>query len=116
MVPNSESPLQIRQKPGNTRNLNGCNPANAVKSKETLALGNDSRWETTVRPGLHRHEAEGNQRGDDPFYCDLHEPAKEAPASVALFFHLAPNCNSEVVKKGRFCTRLKNSICAGNTK
>ena len=47
------------------------------------------RWEAPLLTGLYRYQAEGNQRSDDPFHCDLHEPAEEAPASFALSFQLA---------------------------
>ncbi len=75
-----------------------CRPGRSQETQETgvagiRRTGRDRtelwRWKASVFIGLYRHEAERDQRSDDPFHCDLHEPAKEASASIALTFQLA---------------------------
>ena len=73
------------------------------------------RWETPVPPGLYRHRAKGNKRGDDPCQRSVHESAEEASASFAPLFQLALESDSEPAGGTDFCTCLKNGICAGIT-
>ena len=73
------------------------------------------RWQTPVLPGLYRHKAEGNQRGDDPCQRPVYEPAEEAKASFAPLFQVALEFDSKPAGREDFFSRLKNGICAGNT-
>ena len=83
---------------------------NGEKSRGTLVLRNAGiHWIVSL-------SSQRKKRSEDPFHCDIHESMEETPASFALSFQLAPNDDSNPVKREGFCTCMKNGTCVGDTR